>query len=301
MSTVRSAWLAFAVACPVLCGCQTDPLFEKQRKPDGPVTRIDAPPGVELPNISVVDQREVDLVEEMATHRAMYHRTLRLLRDYYKEKGYVQKGKWAEFELADLNKVKPFKYIMAAEIPAESLRPSDSVAQADVLYDKGLELMKQGGHGVPVFFRESTMKDALKAFIELVQTYPNSDKIDDAAFYIGEIYKEYFNDQETIAVEWYQRALQWNPKTPHPVRFQLAVVYDFRLHDRARALEYYHQVLGAEGDLDRSNVVFSTRRIQELVKPREGEAVARTSPPARPPDAPPTATLAGDASTGRTP
>lgn len=300
MSAVRSGWFAVAVVSVSLCGCQTDSLFDTKRKDTGPTTRIDAPAGVDLPNISVVGQREVDLVEEMATHRAMYHRTLTLLRNYYREKGYEQKAKWAEYELAELNKVKPFKYIMAAEIPAESLRPTDSVAEADVLYDKGLELMKQGGHGVPIFFRESTMKDALKTFIELVTTYPNSDKIDDAAFYIGEIYKEYFKDQETIAVQWYARALEWNPKTAHPVRFQLAVVYDFRLHDRAKALEYYNQVLEAEPNIDRSNVVFSTRRIHELVKPREGEAVARTAPPSASPPVP-SGTLAGDATAGRTP
>ncbi|HEY3242835.1 MAG TPA: hypothetical protein VGM03_05735 [Phycisphaerae bacterium] len=295
MSVTRCLVFALGLIAVSVCGCKTDALFEPSHKMEGPTTRIDAPQGIDVPDINVVDRTEVDLVEEMATHRAMYHRTLRVLRDYYKDHGYEQKAKWAEFELADLNHVKPFKYIMSAEIPSDALRPNESIAEADVLFDRGMDLLKKGGHGVPVFYRESTMKDALKAFIELVQRYPSSDKIDDAAFYIGEIYKEYFKDQETIAVQWYERALKWNSKTPHQVRFQLAVVYDFRLHDRAKALEYYHRVMDEEADLDRSNVAFSVRRIEELTKPREGAEVHASAPGAAP--APERrAALAGDGS-----
>ena len=70
-------------------------------------------------------------------------------------------------------------------------------------------------------------------------------------------------NQEAIAVKWYERCMEWDAETPHPVRFQAAVVYDYRLHDRDRALELYRQVIQREeGPL--SNRVFSNRRIQEL-------------------------------------
>ena len=109
----------------------------------------------------------------------------------------------------------------------------------------------------------------------MIRRYPSSDKIDDAAFYCGEIHKEYLKDQEPIAVRWYERAFTWNPQTPHPARFQAAVTYDFRMHERARALELYHGVLDVETE-NKSNVAFASRRIYELTRAQTGEHPTQT-------------------------
>ena len=107
----------------------------------------------------------------------------------------------------------------------------------------------------------------------IVEEYPTSDKIDDAAFYCGEIHKEYLPGQETLAVRWYERAWNWNPDTPFPARFQAAVVFDYRLHDRDRALELYHGVVEHETD-HKSNVRFASRRIHELTAGNETASAA---------------------------
>lgn len=259
----------FPVICVALVaglvGCQTDPLFTDRQKIDAPVTSLERPEGVELPDIILVDAREVDLVEAVLAHRANYYRSLKALRDFYHQKGFLRKQTWAEYELQDVERIKPFKYILDAETPVTALRPTASVPEADALYNKGLELMKRGGHGVPALYREELMREALKTFVKLITEYPASDKIDDAAFYCGEIYKEYFKGQEEIAVKWYERAWTWDPRTPHPVRFQAAVVTDFRLHDRARALELYQEVLKCELD-NKSNTAFSVNRIHQLTE-----------------------------------
>jgi len=257
-------------------GCKTDALWADRQKVDGPVTDRDSPQGIELPDIRIADAREVDLVEEVLTHRAMYHRNLRLLHDYYRDHGCEQKRIWAETELAGIERIQPFKYLLAAEVPAADLRPVDSIAEADAMYQRALELMKEGGHGTPVVYREDLMLQALSVFVEMIRKYPSSDKIDDAAFYCGEIHKEYLKDQEPIAVRWYERACTWDPETPHNARFQAAVTCDFRLHDRARALEFYRQVLEVE-NRDKSNVAFSTARIRQLTRP-ESEASPEPSP-----------------------
>jgi tetratricopeptide (TPR) repeat protein len=263
-----------------LAGCNTDPLFAKEKTPTGPVTKMDSPDArLGVPDVKVVSGTEYDLVEQVLTHRMAYHRSLIALRDYYRKRGYENKLQWAEFELADVEKIKPFRYLLDAEIPAPWLQPKESIAEADALYERGCELMKKGGHGVPVFYSEDVMRDALKCFVRLIQKYPSSDKIDDAAFGCGEIYKEYFKDQNEIAVKWYERAYTWDPQTPHPARFQAAVVYDYRLHDRARALELYHEVLKRDTS-NLSNARWASARIDELTKgpqlatPREPEALA---------------------------
>jgi hypothetical protein len=259
--------LLVIVSVVLVSGCETGPFLRDRQAPQGAVTTATAPEGLESSAIgwspSLVEAEEIDLVEEVLDHRALYHRALRQLRDYYEKKGYAVKQSWAEFELKGLRSVKPFRYLLDAEIPADSLKPARQVAEADALYAEALDLMKRGGHGIPALCNQDLMVRAAAKLRQLVEEHPSSDKIDDAAFYMGEIHKEYFADQEPIAVRWYERAWNWDPTTPHPARFQAAVVYDYRLHDRARALELYHSVLAHETG-DEKNIRFATRRIREL-------------------------------------
>lgn len=258
-------------------GCNVDPLYPKANRPKGPAMSITEAAGrghAPDADISVVNQSEVDLVEAVSAHRSAYVQTLEALRDYYRDHGYITKQSWADFELAGLHKVQTFRYVMDAEIPSDELRPRDSIPEADALYKRGTDLMKKGGHGIPVFYRESPMVQAVGAFHELIEKYPTSDKIDDAAFQLGQVHKEYLHDQEPIAVKWYERAWAWDPNTPHEPRFQAAVIYDYRLHDRDRALELYQLVLKDETPEQcsvnklarRTNVDFATRRIGELTR-----------------------------------
>jgi hypothetical protein len=257
-----------------------DPAFAERRPPKGPITSAKDPKSSGLPAsaiLAVVERQEVDLVENVLTHRAQYHQGLEDLRDYYHEHGYATKQSWADFELDGLRKVKSFRYLIDAEIPSDQLRPTEQVPEADALFERGRELLRKGGHGVPVFYREKTMIEAADVFQQLVERYPNSDKIDDAAFFLGEIHKEYLPNQEPIAVKWYERAWTWDPQTPHPARFQAAVVYDYRLHDRDRALELYQSVLKSE-TAEQTNVRFATRRIHELTTARRTETAQVTTP-----------------------
>lgn len=258
--------------CAFLGGCNVDRVAERDRTPKG--ADLAAASGPRAPastaGLSVVERGEVDLVENVLATRAAYHEGLERLRDYYRDHGYITKQSWADFELEGARKVKAFRYLLDSEIPSDRLRPTDSISEADVLYEMGCEMMRKGGHGVPLFYKEKTMIQAADTFRQLIEQYPSSDKIDDAAFMLGEIHKEYLPDQEPLAVKWYERAWTWDPHTPHPARFQAAVVYDFRLHDRDRALELYQSVLKEEASRG-SNVRFSTRRIEELI--RDGGAV----------------------------
>jgi len=275
-ATIAVGGLLLAIAP----ACNMDGTFEDHRPPKGPVAYAQDPAGTGLPpsaTLAVVERQEVDLVENVLTHRAQYHEGLEELRDYYRAHGYAAKQSWADFELDGLRKVKAFRYVMDSEIPSDQLRPADLVPEADALFERGQELLRKGGRGIPVFYRQKTMIEAAEVFQQLVERYPSSDKIDDAAFFLGEIHKEYLPDQEPIAVLWYERAWTWDPQTPHPARFQAAVVFDYRLHDRDRALELYQSVLKNETG-DPSNVRFATRRIRELTTARRSASAQVTTP-----------------------
>ena len=262
----KTALVVFSLSLGLaLAGCNVDPLWEDRQVPSGAV--LANPQGTNTAadpvDIVVANAQEVDLVEAVVKHRLAYHRSLSQLHAYYDQHGFAHKESWAAFELKGLKSVKAFRYLLDAEVPEAALRPDTSIEEADTLYEEGLALMKKGGHGVPALYREDLMIQAARVFRDLIEKYPQSDKIDDAAFMCGEIHKEYLPNQELLAVKWYERAWTWDPATPHPARFQAAVVYDYRLHDRDRALELYHDVLRHETSKG-SNVRFATRRIHEL-------------------------------------
>jgi tetratricopeptide (TPR) repeat protein len=287
---VYATLTASALLLGLLAGCKTDEVINPEPRPAmGPVTSLEDPPGVELPNVPVADRNEVDLVEEMILHRAMYARLLRVLATYYTEHGYPEKAQWAISELNDLKKVKPYRYIIDAEVPVSELQPAESISEADALYNDAMALMKKAGHGTPVFFNQATMRQALAKLKELVDRYPTSDKIDDAAFYIGEIHKEYEQEADnSIALEWYKKAIEWNPDTPHPARFRIATTYDYRLHERENALFWYQEALEKEAKFDglsgefAMNKDYAAKRIRELTPEKQERSPSEVVADVRP-------------------
>lgn len=270
MTGVAAATMgAFAWAAT---GCNVDGRWTRTGGPAGPVTLVrNTGAGVDM---DVASAKEVDLVENVLSHRQAYRAGLEQLLAYYRELGCAEKAAWAQYELKGVDLVKQFRYLLDTEIPAEDLHPTARIAAADEMYANALALMRKGGHGVPLIYREDRMLQAAEVFRQLIEKYPSSDKIDDAAFQLGEIHKEYLPNQDRIAVSWYERAWTWDPKTPHPARFQAAVVYQYRLQDRDRALELYRQVVEQENG-DAGNVRFATRQIEELT--------SATPPPGRVP------------------
>jgi len=255
----------------VVSGCNVDARWARTTEQPGPVPPSEASAQLAArheTDISVASTQEVDLVETTLDYRARYRESLQRLRDYYEAHGYVTKADWAAFELEGLRKVRQFRYLLDAEVPSDALRPEEQIAEADELYEQARELMRRGGHGVPGIYRRDRMIEAAKLFRELIERFPGSDKIDDAAFYCGEIHKDYLPGEDEIAVRWYERVWTWDPQTQYPARYQAATIYDYRLHDRARALELYRSALEHESQ-HKGNATIAARRIRELTKTQD--------------------------------
>lgn len=259
-------------------GCNIDGRWTGFR-PIGPPTELGNGDEGEMSLTSAdaarLDGAEVDLVEAVLEHRSLYHSHLRQLHDYYRRHGDPVKADWAAFELRGLGGVKQFKYFLDAELPPKELKAAEPDPEADALLEQGLELMRKGGHGVPALYREDRMVEAANVFQLLVQKYPESDKIGDAAFYLGEIHRDYLPGQELLAANWYERAVAWDPDTPHPARFRAAVIYDELLHDRDHALELYHGVVKVGFDAQRTRR--AAQRIHQLTASRRRTARPRAT------------------------
>jgi tetratricopeptide (TPR) repeat protein len=241
----------------VLVGCNGKDAGKSQMlSPQGDTT-------VSLPTVDVSKTGEKDLAAQMAVSRQEYRRGLELLVDYYTKTGNNMKLTWAKKELNALNSMPQYDYIIEATMAGPGLKPTKSLSDADALYAEAVRIEEQASP-LKVVKDESLLRMALEKYNQLISKYPNSDKIDDAAFRAAGIY-EYLKDY-TIAVQYYQRTYQWNPQTPTPARFKAAYLLDTQLGRRAEALQLYQDALSkiTKSDEHRQWVTLAERRVKEL-------------------------------------
>ena len=213
--------------------------------------------------VNIAKAGETDFVEQISVNRQAYRQGLELLIGYYTRTGNNKKFKWAKEELAALDSIPQYKYIVEAETAGPNLRASTSIPEADDLYLDARELEKKAG---VILRNDDLLRLALDKYDRLIKQYPSSDKIDDAAFNAGAIY-EYFKDY-SISLLYYERAYQWDPDTIYPARFRSARILDKRLHRKAEALKLYREALKTEGKYRKYRIwkEFAEERIKVLYK-----------------------------------
>ena len=203
---------------------------------------------------------EVDLVENMAANRNNYRNSLRKLMEYYKVSGDALKHRWARRELGMFLNMPQYRYLMPGEAAYANLRATDAIEEADNLFAEAMALYKDARNLV-VVTDETKLRDSLNKFNLIISNYPNSDKIDDAAFWAGRIY-EHFKDYE-IAVVYYQRAYQWDEETPYPARYRAAYIMDYHLRMREDAVVLYQLSYEKESQFE-SKMAFVKSRLLQL-------------------------------------
>ena len=213
---------------------------------------------------SVVGSDERLLVEYLLQARGEYLGTLEQLERLYENRGNTYRAKLMANVRARHDPVRIYTYYLDAEIPPQRLRPTEVIPQADALFERARKLLIDGKGLLHTFVTTNYDKErkALLLFRELVEKYPASTKIALSAYYIADIYKEYFNE-DIRAVRWYERAWQWDPNITEPARFQAATVYDLRLHNPRKAIELYRTVIEFE-QFNQFNARFAEQRICEL-------------------------------------
>jgi len=203
------------------------------------------------------------LVEFVLSARAAYKQAMRDLEKFYRDRLSLKKLKFITRVRERFDPVRTYVYFFSAEAPPENMKPVNVIPAAEELYSKALSIYKRGSL-VPLFADYNKQRQALRLFLTITEQHPTSTRSPLAAFYIGHIYREYFNEN-VRAVMWYQRAWKWDPRIQIGARFQAAVVWDYRLQNHTRAMELYHAVLEHEFD-DLTNRDFARHRIAELTE-----------------------------------
>jgi hypothetical protein len=204
------------------------------------------------------------LVEYVLGARAAYLNAMRNMMAFYRNRsGDTYKAQRIANVLDRFDPIYTYKYFLEAEMPPATNRPVQVIPEADKMYDQAVKFHEQGKGLIPLLGTSyAKQREALLLLLDLVNKYPHSTKIALSAFYIGEIYKEYFNEN-IRAVAWYKRAVQWDSNLTKPARFQAATVADYRLYNKAEAIELYRQVIQYE-QFNASNVQWAHNRIREL-------------------------------------
>lgn len=222
------------------------------------------------------DAGEVDVVEQMAATRSAYQTALEELIAYYNSVGNEAKRRWATNELKTLKQMAQYRYLMPGEWVTQNMSATVKVEGAEELYKKALGLYIDAG-GYFIITSEAKLRQSLQLFNQLIGEYPNSTRIDEAAYRAGQIY-EHFKDYELAAV-MYQRCFQWNDKTSFPARYRAAYVLDQKLKMRKEALAIYKLSVQKESRYE-DNTKYAQSRIYELSIPdtqleKEAEGVLK--------------------------
>ena len=99
-------------------------------------------------------------------------------------------------------------------------------------------------------------------FQQVLTRHPQSDKISDAAYQLGDIYESKAYRQYRRAAAYFERCFQWNPKTHFDARLRAARLYERNVKDRTRAIEIYKEITTHETDAKR--IEEANKRLTEL-------------------------------------
>lgn len=207
---------------------------------------------------AAADNSDVELVERLLIARRDYQKTLETLRAHYLKTGDLERAKWAEEELVSYHRILKHAYNLQLDVPPSALKPSVNIPEANKLYTQAL---KYKGHGWGNDYIDNQRRAEI-LLQQLLTQYPQSNKIADAAYQLGDIYESKAYRQYRRAAKYFERCFQWNPTTQFDARMRAARLYDRQLQERARAIDLYREVTTHETDSKR--IAEAQKRLADL-------------------------------------
>ena len=207
---------------------------------------------------------ESELVEGVLKVRKEYQAKLASLYEHYMKVGDTERAKWAEDELKAYHLMnKPSYRLDISDVPPPTLEAKVNVKEANDLYKLAMQYRGKG------FGSEYTLNQrrAEILFQEILQKYPNCDKIADVAYELGDLYESKAFKQYARAAAYFERAFQWRKGTRSDARLRAAVLYDRQLNERSKAIELYREVIAH--DTEQTRVNEAQKRLAELTSTRK--------------------------------
>ena len=206
--------------------------------------------------------QERELVVRVHQARESYQRSLEILRGHYIRSRKDEERYWVEQELSQFHLMVKDPFLLDLDLPSKNLKPTQHQPQANQILTDALEHLRR------TTLTEQA-KNAHRAELllrRLIRDYPQSDKVDDACYYLGEIYSGKHFEQYRRAAAFYERVLVYRADSELPARLKAALLYDQKLGDRARAIQLYQEVLNRNSDLAQQKE--ARRRLDRLLGSR---------------------------------
>lgn len=197
------------------------------------------------------------MVERLLNARKEYQETLEALRAYYIAVGDLERARWAEDELLQFHRITKPPFRLELIVPPANLTATHNIPEANNLLRQA-QLYKDKGWSQDYIDNQRRAELLLQS---LLTKYPQSDKIADVAYLLGDIYESRAYKQLGHAALYFERCYQWNPKTQSDARLRAARLYE-KLNERAHALDIYKEVTTHESDPKR--VEEAERKLTEL-------------------------------------
>lgn len=212
--------------------------------------------GENLPPAAVSD---VELVEKTNAARKEYEASLKKLWEHYQRAGDRLRAKWVEDELMGFHMLhKPSYNLDVQDVPPPTLEAKVNVREANDLFKAAMTYKGKGlGDDYILNMRRSEL-----LLREVLEKYPNSDKIGNVAYELGDLYESRAYRQYDRAAKYFERSFQWVKGSRTDARMRAAVLYDRQLNERTKAIELYRSVV--EHDLDADRIKTAERRLAEL-------------------------------------
>jgi hypothetical protein len=153
---------------------------------------------------------------------------------------------------------KPSYNLDVKDVPPPSLEAKVNVREANELYKLAMEY-KGKGFGNDYILNQRRAEILLR---EVLEKYPNSDKIGDVAYQLGDLYEGRAYKQYDRAARYFERSFQWVKGSRGDARLRAATLYDKQLNERAKAMELYRDEIAHDTDPDR--IRQAERRLAEL-------------------------------------
>lgn len=202
--------------------------------------------------------KDKEMVIRLLAARKEYQTTLESLRKLYIQIGDVERARWAEEELLQYHRITKHAFVQELELPPPTLKGMQNIPEANKLYRQAMTY-KDKGWGTD--FMDNQRRAEL-LFQKILTDYPQSDKISDAAYQLGDIYEGRAYRQPKRAAWYFERCFEWNPRTHFDARIRAARLYDRVANNRSKAIEIYKAVVTTETDERR--IEEAKRRLTDL-------------------------------------
>src|SRR5262245_14908381 len=144
---------------------------------------------------------DIPLVERLLAARKEYQVTLETLRKHYIKTGDIERARWAEDELIQLHRITKQAFRMELELPPPTLKGDKNIPEANQLYRQAMSY-KDKGWGNDYIDNQRRAELLLQ---KILTDYPQSNKISDVAYQLGDIYESRAFRQLGRAAGYYER------------------------------------------------------------------------------------------------